>query len=862
MKFILNGINILAIFFLIPFLTTLSAQNITSIKGTVLDDETNEGISYASVQAGKTNSGVSTDINGHFFLKSEEDFSTITISYIGYKTTTVRIEKGRSQELVIKLKPASVELSEVEVKVAKYRNKGNPAVSLIKKVLNNKDKNRREAFDFFHFEKYEKVEMAYNNITASTKNSLLFRNIDFVFNFADTNKTTGKVYLPFFFREALSDVYYRKDPKAEKEFIHGEFNTVMPGVFDNIGIASFIQNLSQPVDIYDNAINLLTVEFISPLSPIAENIYRFYILDTSIIKQTPMVHLYFAPRFKADKAFMGHMWVALDSTYSVRRIELGIPKEINLNWVNEMQITQEFDWVETTNIINGTTIKSRGLMITQDDLFMDFAFTKNEESKSILGNKKISYKNIELNKPYPDSLFRTKVNTFRDPGADGKNETYWNANRHDTLSTKEKNIIFMVDSLGKNKPFQRMMKIGRLILEGYTSVGKINIGPANTFYSFNDIEGFRGRFGGRTNTLFSKRMFFEGYAAYGFKDKIWKGYAGLRYSFPNQNVLRFPYNQIQLWYQDEIRIPGQELNFVQEDNFLLSFKRGVNNKMIYNEVIGAEYTKESQNGFSFVLGFKKARQRPAGVLRFEYTQDGEDINLSQIKTSEFGITLRYAPNEQFYQTSLYRVPILNKYPVFTLSYTAGVKGLLDGQYNYHNVSLKFQKLFYLSPLGYSRVTVDAGKIFGTLPYPLLTIHRANQTYSYQFESYNLMNFLEFVSDQYASVHIFHNFEGILFNRIPLISKLKWREVATFKALWGSLDSKNDPALNPEVFKFPLADDGRKLTYSLEKAPYIEASVGIANILKFFRVDYIVRLNYLDHPGISKSGIRARFRIEF
>ncbi len=853
-----------SIFYLFYFLIPISifSQNTPSVKGTVIDEESGEGISYASIQAGATNTGVSTDINGHFFLKLDDNINSLKISAIGYKTITVKIAKGKYQELTIKLAPSSFELSEVEVKVSKYKNKGNPAVELIKKVLENKEKNRRESFDYFHYEKYEKVDMAYNNITEGTRKSLLFRNIDFVFNFADTNKTTGKVYLPFFFREALSDVYFRKDPKAEKEYIHGEFNTVMPGVFDNIGIASFIQNLSQPVDIYDNAINLVTVDFISPLSPIAPNIYRFYILDTSVIKETPMVHMYFAPRFKSDKAFMGNMWIALDSTYAVRRIELGIPKEINLNWVNEMQITQEFSWVETDNIINGVKHKSRGLMVSQDDLFMDFAITKNEESKSILGSKKVSYRNITLNNPIPDSVFRTKVKTFRDEGADEKTEEFWKTNRHDTLSRQQKNIVLMVDSLGKNKPFQRMMKIGRLVLEGYTSVGKINIGPANTFYSFNEIEGFRGRIGGRTNTLFSKRMVFEGYAAYGFKDKKWKGFGGLRYSFPNQNVLKFPYNQIQIWYQDEIRIPGQDLNFVQEDNFLLSFKRGVNNKMIYNELLGLEYTKEAQNGFSYAISFKKGRQRPAGVLKFEYLEDGETVTKNEIKTSEFGLTLRYAPNEQFYQTSLYRVPILNKYPIFTFNYSVGLNGLLDGEYDYHNLNLKIQKLFYLSPIGYSKVSFEAGKIFGNVPYPLLAIHRANQTYSYQFESYNLMNFLEFVSDQYVSLHIFHNFEGILFNRIPLISKLKLREVATFKALVGSLDAKNDPLVSQGVFQFPVDNDGKSLTYSLEKAPYMEASVGIANIFKFFRVDYILRLSYLNHPGISKSGIRARFKIEF
>lgn len=853
-----------SIFVAVLFFISLQswAQSATSIKGTVIDEKTKEGISYASVQIGETNTGVSTDINGHFFLESKENFTSINVSYIGYTTVNFKIKKGVSQEIIIKLKSASVDISEVEVKVERYKNKGNPAVSLIKKVLANRDKNRREAFDYFHFQKYEKVAMSYNNITESTKKSLLFKNIDFIFNYADTNKTTGKVYLPFFFREALSDVYYRKDPKAEKEYIHGEFNTVMPGIFDNIGIAQFIQNLSLPIDIYDNSIDLLTTQFLSPISPIAENIYRFYILDTSIVKQTPMVHIYFAPRFKSDKAFMGHMWVALDSTYAVRRIELGIPKDINLNWVNEMQITQEFDWVETYNKVNGSNVKSRGLMLSKDEIFMDFAIVKNEEAKSLLGRKTVQYKNIDLNTTYPDSMFKTKIITFRDKGSDEKTNVYWDKNRPDTLSRQEKGIVVMVDSLGKNKPFQRMMKIGRLLLEGYTSIGKINVGPVNTFYSFNSIEGFRGRLGGRTNTLFSKRMLFETYAAYGFKDKKWKGYAGMRYSFPNQNVLRYPYNQIQLWYQDDIKIPGQELNFVQEDNFLLSFKRGVNNKMIYNEVYGAEYTKELPNGYSYTLTAKKIRERPAGILKFDYESNGEIYERPDLKTSEMGVTLRYAPNEQFYQTSLYRSPIVNKYPIFTLKYMAGVKGILGSEYDYHNLNFTFEKYFFISPIGYSKVNVEAGKIFGNVPYPLLSIHRANQTYSYQFNSYNLMNFMEFISDQYISVNIFHSFDGILFNRIPLIKKLKWREVVSFKSLWGSLNVKNDPSKTKGTFLFPVNEQGQNLSYSLDKEPYIEASAGISNIFKFFRVDYVARLTYLDHPGVDNWGIRARFRIEF
>lgn len=854
--------HIFPIFFLLFLNVQLFSQKTTIVKGQVFDKKTNETIPYATIQFEGTSIGVTSDINGRFYVSTTLSVSKVKISYIGYKNQIISIKNGEQAELKVELDETTTDLNEVVVKVEKYRNKDNPAVALIKKVIANKDLNRNESFDYFNYKKYEKVELAYNNVTNKTKNNLLFKSMKFVFNYADTNNINGKVNLPFFLRESLADVYYRKDPNDLKEYIRGERNTLMPGIFDNVGIANFIQNLSLPVDIYKNSIELVTVDFISPISPIAPNIYRFYILDTSYIKETPVVHLYFAPRQKADLAFIGHMWIALDSSYAVRKIELGIPVEINLNWVKELQLIQEFDWVLDSTKIDSGKPKKKGLMLTKDDIFMDFGITRKEDNQSILGNKSIIYSNIEINKPLNDNLFKTNVTTFRDIDSEEKSDEFWSKQRPVPLNKKDLGIIQMIDSLGKHKPFQRMVKIARLVLEGYTSIGKINIGPVNTFYSFNDIEGLRGRFGGRTNTRLSKRFLAEGYAAYGFKDKAWKEYFGIKYSFDNINVLRFPYNQIRVWFQNDIKIPGQALQFVQEDNFLLSFKRGVNNKMIYNKVFGVEYDKEFQNGFSYFINTKIINQKPAGILKFEYTQNGQVIDKKDLNSTEVNFNLRYAPNEKFYQTSLYRVPIVTEDPVFSLLYTAGIKDIFGSEYNYHSLELSFEKIFSVSPIGWSDITFDIGRIFGKVPYPLLNIHHANQTYAYQFDSYNLMNFLEFVSDKYVAFNIFHNFGGFFFNRIPLIKKLKLREVFTCKILYGGLDNSNRPGDGNELFKFPVDENGKNLTFTLDKTPYIEASVGIDNIFKFFRVDYVRRLTYLSNPNVSASGIRARFRVEF
>ena len=225
------------------------------------------------------------------------------------------------------------------------------------------------------------------------------------------------------------------------------------------------------------------------------------------------------------------------------------------------------------------------------------------------------------------------------------------------------------------------------------------------------------------------------------------------------------------------------------------------------------------------------------------------------------LKLRYAPNEKFVQGKIYRYSLPNKYPVFHLDFTEGIKGLAGGQYNYQNVHAGVEKRVYLSQFGYTDVSLEGGYIFGQAPFPLLTIHKANQTYSYQPDSYNLMNFMEFVSDHYASVNIDHCFNGFFFNKIPLFKRLKWRECVTFKALYGGVRDENNPALHPSLFQFPVDQYG-PITYALGRTPYTEGSVGISNIFKFFRVDLVERFNYLDNPNTVRFGIRTRAVFDF
>lgn len=833
----------------------LMAQN-TSVHGKVVDAQTDEALPYATVQFPEVNLGTRTDIDGNFLIETTRPASELRIAYVGYETVVLPIKTGQHQEITVRLKEASVKLSEIEIRPEKYRRKNNPAVDLVKQVFAHKDENRRQGLDFYNYEAYEKLQLDINNITDKFRNRRALRKFQFIFKNVDTNQVNGKVALPVYLRERLMHVYYRKNPRTEKEFVTGEQQTGLKGYLDEDGVSTYLNNLYQNIDVYDANIDLLSTQFVGPLSGLAPAMYEFYIVDTVEYKGDRYVDLFFIPRNKNDLAFMGNMLVSLDSTYAVRKVQMGISKKINLNWVSDLQIEQAFEFFGTGN--------ARRLMLVQDDISMEFQLVRSEKRRGILGHKSVSYKSYTLNQPLPDSLFRTKVNTIVEENATRRDARFWTENRHSPLSKTEAGIYKMVDSVQNVPAFRRTMNLAVLFLAGYKSFDWFDLGPVNTFYSFNQIEGFRPRVGGRTNPRLAKNLLLEGYAAYGFKDEKWKYYGGLTYAFANKTPLTYPMNQMTVSYQNEIQIPGESLQFVQEDNFLLSFKRGVNDKMIYNRALQVEYVRELRRGLSYTLSARRVQKSPGGTLLFDYRQSN-DIGtqyLDQLATTTAGFSIRYAPNEKFYQGKNYRTPILSKHPIFQLNFQTGLKDVLGGEYNYQTLHLKVSKVFYIAPFGYSDWTLEGGRVFGTVPYPLLEIHRANQTYSYQLQAYNLMNFLEFASDKYVALNIQHNFGGFFFNKIPLLRRLKWREVASFKGLYGGLDAHNRPTDTNGLLRFPVDANGRTVTQTLENKPYIEASVGIANIFRLFRVDYVRRMTYTDLPGVSKWGIRARFKLDF
>ncbi len=824
------------------------AQDVT-FHGAVRDSATKTPITNASIAIKGLRGGARSNSEGRFRIPTTQHAVVVTVTSVGYNSLTLHLDSVPDHEVLFTLSRSAQQLQKALVvnKKQRYRNKGNPAVELIRQVIDHKNQNRMESYEWATYQKYEKLVVSVDKVNDKITKNKILKPYHFLVENSDTTKLEGRRLSPVYLEETYSQNYYRKSPEKTKSVITGKRKVDYGEFIDMQGVSMYLNRLYQDFNVYDNNISVFTNLFLSPIADMAPTFYMYFIDDTVMVDSQKLIRLSFRPRNPNDLLFRGTMWITLDGNYAIQKLRLLVSKSINFNFVREMKIDQDF-----------TRQQDGRYLLTKSDVLGDFGITKT--GTGLFGERSVNFVNFSTNKPLPDSLFKGPPTEMTD-SAESQKDSFWLAYRADTLSSYENKVYANVDSLQHMKSFRRLMDWGTLLLAGYKQAGPFEIGPASTFYSFNPVEGFRLRFGGRTTTHFSTRYYSEAYAAYGFGDQKWKYFLSGTYSLNNKSVYGFPQHYVRVSYQKETEIPGQQLQFVQEDNFLLSFKRGNNDKWLYSDNFRLQYVKEFHNHLSYNFGFRWWEQTPAGTIAYVKVNNAGVDTIRQITTTEISGELRWAPHEQFYIGKLYRVPIINKYPIIDLRWTTGVSGFFRGQYTYQNIDLNFYKRFYESWLGYTDITTDFGYIIGKVPFPLAEIHHANQTYAYQMQSYNLMNFLEFVSDHYATAYIDHYFNGFFFNKIPFLKKLKWREVIEAKILYGGLRSENDPSRNPNVVKFPLTN-GQLETYSLGKTPYIEAGFAIANIFKLVRIDFIKRFTYLDHPQIPTWGIRVRTKFDF
>jgi hypothetical protein len=839
---------------LLGFLISVSAHaQMTQIRGRVTDSTGNEGLPFVSVSFVDGSEGTHTDDDGYYQLTTDRPYTELRFSYLGYQTEIRDVAPGRNQEINVVMTPVDKMLGEVVVrpKRIRYRNKDNPAVELIREVIARKPQNRMDGADYVEYRQYEKMKFSLSNTPEKLKKDILLRRYKFLTEHLDTITLPGKALLPWYMLEGVADVYYRKNPERRKTIVVADKRVDFGEYVDRKGLNAYLRHMYQDIDLYTDNIRVVTNEFLSPIAGAAPTFYRYYITDTLQQGDMLWVELSFFPRNKADFMFQGRLYIPLDGSYALARADIRLNRNINLNWVRDLTIVQEFAKNDQGKYY-----------LSKSTLQADFSLLKSGGGPGMFGERTVAYSDYVINRVRPDSLYKGQpVVSEQDTAM--HDDAFWQEARPDTLTSWEAETYVKIDSLKNMKSFRRTLDLMTMAIVGYKKASPyVEIGPVNTFYSFNPVEGQRIRVGARTTPTMSKRIYLESYAAYGLKDERWKYLFGTTWSFTGRSIFEFPVRSLKVYYQKDTRIPGQDLPFLQEGNFLFSFTRGVNDKWLYNDIWNAEYLHEFRNHFSYKIGLKNWRQSPAGGLQyFRYDGSGQ-VQVNDLTTSEALLELRWAPNELFYQGKAGRTQINTRYPIFTMRTRVGMKGVMNSEYDYQAVALNVYKHVFAGQFGYSDVVLEGGYYFGRAPFPLLVIHRANQTYALQNMSFNMMNFLEFVSDQYASLYVDHCFNGFFFNKIPLFKKLKLREVVNGKMLYGGLRPENNPANNNDLFRFPVGPDGLPATYTLAGGPYIEGSVGVSNILNFFRIDLVKRFTYLHHPHVSELGVRARLKFDF
>ena len=847
------------LFLLLGCCISVSAQN---IQGVVTDSLTNEPIPYLSVFYEGKGVGSITDNDGNYKVETRKGWNKLTFSAVGYVTKVVNIIPGVTKNLNVRMRPDDIMLDEVVVKPKreKYSRKNNPAVELMKKVIAHKKNNKLSENDYYQYNKYQKITMSLNDVTPEMLEKGMYKKMPFLKDQIELCEETNKFILPISVDETASQKIYRKHPKSEKTIIKGMSSTGVNELFATGDMLSTVlKDVFTDVNIYDNDIRLLQYPFISPISSSdAISFYKFYIMDTTFVDKDKCFHLTFVPNNSQDFGFTGHLYVLADSSYTVKKCTMNLPKKSGVNFVDNMDIIQEFEqlpngeWVLKTDdmIVEMTLMKiMQGFQIRRTTRYSDYAFDE-----------------------LPQQLFKRKGAEIKEADAMMRGDDFWNQYRPVPLTQTESSMDMLVKRLEQMPGFKYVIFVLKAFIENFVETGtkehpsKVYIGPVNTMISNNYIDGLRLRMSAQTTANLNPHLFFKGYYAYGFKDHRSKYMGEVEYSFNKKEYLprEFPKNSITFSYQYDVMSPTDKFLKTDKDNVFVSFKTSTVDQMSYVRNIALKYENETQFGLKTTVEVKHSTDEPTGGLAY-ITNDDQKTLVPEIQTMEASLAFRYAPGETFVNTKQRRIPVSFDAPVFTLSHTAGFKGVLGGEYNYNLTEIGLYKRFWFSSWGKIDMFVKGGAQWNKVPFPLLIMPAANLSYILQRETFNLINNMEFLNDRYASLDVSWDLNGKIFNRIPLLKKLKWREAIGFKMLYGHLTDKNNPMKHPgdsELFLFPTRD-GRPTSFVMDpKTPYMECSVGIHNIFKILHIDYVRRLNYLDHPDANKWGVRFMVMMTF
>lgn len=844
-------------------------SNAQNISGRIVDASTGDSIPYASAIYKGHNVMVSSDAGGCFNIARHNGWY-LTFSAVGYKPKKIFIKNNLVGFLIIELEPSEANTLEgvtVRSKRNKYSRKNNPAVELMKRVIEAKKRTDLNNHDFYQFNKYQKITLAFNDIKPSELESDFFQKKKWMLNHVEPSPYTGKLILPISVDETVTKRVYRKSPRSEKDIIIGQSTTGISELIETGDILnSVLKDIFTDVDIYDDQVRLLQHPFTSPIGKNAIGFYRFYIEDTVYVANDLCYHLQFLPNNQQDFGFRGELYIIADSTLHVKRCNLTIPIQSDVNFVDNLQIMQEY-----TKLPNGEW----ALLV--DDMFVELSLASFLSKAVVMRTTRLNdYAFDEI----PKKLFKGKGKKRREADAMMRNKDFWAQYRAVDLTKSEGSMDDFVRGLENMKGFKYIIFGAKALIENFVETGnkehpsKVDIGPINTMITRNFVDGMRTRASAQTTANTSKHWFLSGYYAHGWQSKknYYKG--ELTYSFNKKEYLprEYPRRTLSLSSTYDVCTPSDKFIKTDKDNVFTAFKWGnMDNMMFYNrQQLAFEY--EIEGGLKLDASLKAEENEATANLFFtpmNLEKQMPDPNVTEffhghgkLRTTELSFGVRFAPGETFINTKQRRVPINLDAPIFTLSHTIGVKGFLGGDYTYHFSEATIFKRFWLNSWGKMDIRLKGGIQWSKVPFPLLIVPAANLSYIVQKETFNLINNMEFLNDRYASLSMSWDMNGKIFNRIPLIHKLKWREYIGVKCLWGYLSEKNNPLLeqntgDPNLMYFP-----ESVSVMDMNRPYVELVAGIHNIFKILHVEYVRRLTYLDLPTAHKHGIRFMLQMTF
>ena len=846
--------------------TSISAQ----IHGVITDAATGDTLLYPSASYKGHHVAVSGNALGEYSIARHEGWQ-LTFSAVGYKSKTVKITSGTPSVLNVKLRPDTKQLNEIVVKSkrGRYSRKNNPAVELMKRVIAAKKHTDLQNHDYLQYTKYQKLTCAINDINTGDIDSGFISKRRWLLDQIETCPYNDKLILPISVNETVTQHIYRKNPRSEKQIIKGESATginqlIQTGDILNVGM----KDVFTDIDIYDDQIRLLQYPFTSPIGKDAISFYRFYIEDTVYVDRDLCYHLQFIPNNQQDFGFRGELFILADSSLHVKRCNLTIPKNSGVNFVENMQIKQEY-----SKLPNGEWA------LSVDDLFIELKISNLLSKVLVVRTTRLSdYAFDEL----PKQLFKGRTKERREANAQMRDEAFWNKYRGVELTKSESTMDAFVHRIEQIKGFKYIIFGAKALIENYVETGdqnkpsKVDIGPVNTMITKNFIDGFRTRVSAQTTANLSKHWFLSGYLAHGWHSKKTYYKGELTYSFNKKDYLprEFPKRTLTFTSTYDISSPSDKFIHTDKDNVFTAFKWATVDKMMFYNRQQLLFEYEHEWGIKTSVGFKTEQNEAAGRLFFNKLSSGttfsfpdnivagDQLHNGKIRTTELSFRLTLAPGRTYINTKQRRTPINLDAPELMIGHTIGLKNVLGGEYRYNYTEATLFKRFWMKSWGKIDAHIKAGAQWNRVPYPLLIMPAANLSYIVQDEAFNLINNMEFLNDRFASLDVGWDMNGKIFNRIPLLKKLKWREYFGVKCLWGQLTDKNNPLLpenagNANLMQFPEG------CYVMDpKRPYVELIAGVHNIFKLLHVEFVHRCNYTYLPTCTRNSVRFMLRMTF